>query len=129
MLQLKNENNFKQLDELDASSNINGVRTLTSSLLTFLVLFIALPLTFPLPTWNLRRTCGICGICGDGILCSQGRMGGPRNGPDPGTGIGGIIDAIPRALGPPGNNGNIPLGRHMPPSNLDGGGNLCLIGM
>jgi len=94
--------------------------------LPFLGLPIVLPLAFPLPVLYLILIGGII-ICGNGgIRRGQGRMGGPRGNPEPRGPIDGTIGAMPRALGPPGNLGNMPLGRDTPPTGRGGGGgSLC----
>jgi len=69
----------------------------------------------------------ICG--GGGIRRGHGRMGGPRGKPEPRGPIDGMMGAMPRALGPPGNLGSMPLGRDTPPAGLGGNGSsLCLGG-
>jgi len=102
-------------------NNATRVR-LRTSILPFLEL--PLPLAFPLPAPNRTLMGGI--ICdGGGIRRGHGRMGGPRGNPEPRGTIDGTIGAMPRALGPPGNLGSIPLGRDAPLAGLSGSGNLC----
>ena len=70
----------------------------TSSLLTFLALFIGLPLALPLPMGNLGLICG--NPCG-GKSRGLGLMGGPQSLIPFGPIIGGIKGGtIPRPLGP-----------------------------
>lgn len=95
-----------------------------TSILIFFELPITLPLVFALPAPNLSLMGGI--ICGGGgIRRAQGRMGGPRGNTEPRGPIDGTMGAMPRALGPPGNLGSMPLGRDTPPAGLGGSGSLC----